>query len=73
MFSYFISYSFFIYDTYTSTSQLSKYERATNILVKLDQIKHYTKTSQEVMNNIYEGLNDIVVAKPFVISVSTRI
>ncbi|MFV9931171.1 MAG: hypothetical protein AB8V03_05430 [Francisella endosymbiont of Hyalomma asiaticum] len=45
----------------------------TNILVKLDQIKHYTKTSQEVMNNIYEGLNDIVVAKPFVISVFTRI
>ena len=30
-----------------------------NILIKLDQIKHYTKTSQEVMNNIYEGLNDI--------------
>ena len=48
-----------LYDTYTSASQLSKYERVVSIVEKLENVHSHNKASEEIMNNIYKGITKI--------------
>lgn len=49
----------FLYEAQTATSQLTKYERAVNILKSIESLKPISKESEKVIINIYSGLSKI--------------
>ena len=64
---------FFLYEAQTATSQLSKYERAVDIVEKLESLKQKNSESQKVVSNIYSGLAEITESQSSPSSFNTNI